>query len=337
MLRSMARGSSARLSSRLLRTQPVPVRKYLLSRTPVPSSFALPPARFLSTTASNPSAKKSSDSKKSADDDDSNVFLDNLGKIFGLCILSIVLMVVRSSRGGTNRGNVRDEIEDTSVLDPVEIEDMRSLNEEFSPVLFRLVTSAVYSKYPTECTYKQFLSTTMSTLRKATSDPTFSIQLGHNIDRVVFTFPQYHDEKAYPNSLFLTVLTMAVYSTVQERIKLIYEVAAQQENKPPTDKVSSTITSKIVQHLADTCQLPPENQVIEVGSPYPIQQYEKATGEQMVKCVRKPYKDKNPELTYAAVGGGGEDVDLEQWEKIMKSRLGPCPWGECYVGFRRFA
>lgn len=95
---------------------------------------------------------------------------------------------------------------------------------EFSPVLFRLVTSAVYSKYPTECTYKQFLSTTMSTLRKATSDPTFSIQLGHNIDRVVFTFPQYHDEKAYPNSLFLTVLTMAVYSTVQERIKLIYEV-----------------------------------------------------------------------------------------------------------------
>ncbi|GMI04825.1 hypothetical protein TrVE_jg13362 [Triparma verrucosa] len=312
-----------------------------LLRVPLP----LKPSslRFSSTTGAGSSSSStpgnngdSSEKKKAADDDDdSNVFLDNLGKIFGLCILSIVLMVVRSSRGSTNRGNIRDEIEDTAVLDPVEIEDMRSLNEEFSADLFRKVVGEVYSKFPEECTYKEFLSTTMSTLRKATKDPTFSIQVGHNIDRVVFSLPQYHDEKTYPNSLFLTVLTMAVYSTVNDRIKLIFEIAARQSNASSA-KVSEHATAEIVQHLADTCQLPAENQVIEVGSPYPVQQYERATGEQMVRCVRKPYKDKSPEVTYAAVGGEGEDVDFEQWEKIMKSRLGPCPWGECYVGFRRF-
>lgn len=64
--------------------------------------------------------------------DDSNIFLDNLGKLFGLAILSIITLVVRSSRAGTHRDTIRDQIEDRACVEPGEIEEVREVRPKIS-------------------------------------------------------------------------------------------------------------------------------------------------------------------------------------------------------------
>jgi len=60
-----------------------------------------------------------------------------------------------------------------------------------------------------------------------------------------------------------------------------------------------------------------------------------ASGEDIVNRVRVPLDANKAEEARAAFGGKGERVGEEEWARIMKSRQGPCPWGECYEGLRR--
>ena len=65
-----------------------------------------------------------------------DLFLDNLGTVFLSSIALLILTLVRSSRGTTNKTNLRIAIEQSAALDPFEIDDFRTANDELTPDVF---------------------------------------------------------------------------------------------------------------------------------------------------------------------------------------------------------
>ena len=89
--------------------------------------------------SSSSDGTKDEKAKNQKKEDDSNLFLDNIGKIFLSAIGGVILMMLRSSRGTHNRTELRDHIETMAVLDPMEIEDLRLANSE--------LTTEVWARY----------------------------------------------------------------------------------------------------------------------------------------------------------------------------------------------
>jgi len=229
----------------------------ILIKTPLNQAYnpphALPPSQAPLTQAD-----------KVADDD--NIFLDNLGKIFGLVIASIILAVVRSSRQGTLKTAVRDGIEAGSQLDPGEIEEFRECNVDFTGELYRTVVKEVYDAYPVgKCSYSDFIGAVLGVVRRETNDPTNTIMQGHYLDRVVMKSEGYEDGKLFDVGFLLVGLNMAVYGTVEERVRLVMDVARREEGVGVGEGVGERTMIKVVDWLAETCQLPADNRVVEVG------------------------------------------------------------------------
>jgi len=92
--------------SRLLAAPP------LASRT-IPSRLTSLATPFSTTAAPNPAPAVSKLPK--AAEDDNNLFLDNLGKIFGASLLALVVFIVRSSKRSSNKTAVQDEGEQAAI------------------------------------------------------------------------------------------------------------------------------------------------------------------------------------------------------------------------------
>lgn len=242
---------------------------------------------------------------------DSNVFLDNLGKIFLTTIAAIVGALIRSSYNTSNRNAVRDEIEDASALDPIEIDELRIANSVFSPKVYMNIAEDLYACFPVgSCSYQAFTICVRNTMMQQKGEA-FTVELGHQIDRVVADIlvkKNVSVDDDLPLSLWLITLSLALNSSIEDRLRVLFKVL-EKENQP----VRIHQIPVLVSYLQDTCQLPPDTQVVPTATRFPTQQWEKGSPSQLL-----PWE-----------GGDDDIIDLNGMADILRSKS-VCAWGECY-------
>ena len=343
-------------------------------------------------TSSSSNGKDGKDSSESKSSSFSDYFFDNLGKLFLLAIASIIGTLVRGSYNTSNRNKIRDWIETTSALDPLEIDDLRMANSEFTKIEFTTIMNELYDDYTnnnganddaTAITYDEFVKRVRTVMIKLKGEA-YTIQLGHLLDRVVASLVSYYaheddtsasaatagdgssasgtmmidssistssdgianmktiDELELPISLWLTVLSLAVYSTAEERIDLLYQVLLKerqvqqqgQEVPSPSATTSTSTTDSnsnptlrqvvnMVGYLQRTCQLVPDTQVINIPEEYiPTQQFKIATSQELVEAATHvPVIAEAPYLT--------SEMSHEDFTLLLTTKP-VCAWGECY-------
>jgi hypothetical protein len=244
--------------------------------------------------------------------DDSNVFLDNLGKIFLSAIGLLIASLVRSYHGTQNRTYLRDWMEEHCVLDPLEVDDLRVANSELKIGVFRSILQALAQTNSQEMTYEEFVTVVRRTMHGLKGEH-FTIELGHYMDRVVLATLERHNKSsqdAMPVLFWLTLLSLALHSSVPERIQVLYECLQLSH-----DNVNVTVqdVTELVGYLQDTCQLVPDSQIVATETKYPVQQYTTGTAEQLV----------------AWQGSIQEPMDIDSLAEILRSKS-VCAWGECY-------
>ena len=242
----------------------------------------------------------------------SDYFLDNLGGIFLCTIGAIFLSLIRSSYGTTNKNNIRDDIEQKASLDPMEIDDLRVANSELDPTIFRQIMQELIQDFPIgRATYQDFVKSvrnTMATLK----GPAFTIELGHLIDRAVisaFAEQGKSQEEDMPLSFWLTILSMALHSSSNDRIRILYEAMEINDTA-----VTYVHTQEIIGYLQVSSQLVPDSQVVMSDQKYPTQQYHRGTPSELIKWS----------------GNDNDPVDIEAFAEILRSNA-VCAWGECYL------
>eukprot|EP00557_Chaetoceros_sp_GSL56_P011558 CAMPEP_0176486796 /NCGR_PEP_ID=MMETSP0200_2-20121128/5765_1 /TAXON_ID=947934 /ORGANISM="Chaetoceros sp., Strain GSL56" /LENGTH=446 /DNA_ID=CAMNT_0017883533 /DNA_START=107 /DNA_END=1447 /DNA_ORIENTATION=+ len=146
------------------------------------------------------SSDTNNDKNKNKTKTPGDIFLDNLGTIFLSAIGLLILTLIRSSKGTTNKNNLRSLIETCAALDPFEIDDLRIANDEFTVQTFRDISQQLEKKYGWKLDhvidYKLFVSAVMQEM-KGIKGEQFTIQLGHLIDRVVVSIlDQQQDDEA---------------------------------------------------------------------------------------------------------------------------------------------
>lgn len=309
--------------------------------------------------------EKSEKDKKKDKDDDSNLFLDNLGKIFLAAIGGVVLMLVRSSRGTANKTAVRDRIESLSVLDPLEIDDLRVANSELTVEVWDDIVGEVGGAFPDgRASYQDFVSVVVQTMRRLKGNA-FTVQLGHYLDRVVVELLDDMEEadaakakqgaepsaldaaadagsgdrtrKDLPLSLLLTVLSLALNAGVNDRVKALFDVMKRYSVEDDTgDTVSEDDVVRMVGYLQQTCQLVPDAQIVYGEMKYPVQQYRRGNATELVAGGSKIMAEegtKGEAGEKEGDGGGGDDActyDMTEFQRLLRTKS-VCAWGECYV------
>lgn len=280
--------NSARYSTRAL-TERSPQRTPSLAATAARQAQLASAAHF-STAAPESAAVNNSKNQPAPVRD---FFLDNLGKIFLAAIGLLIGSLVRSSYGTSNMKKVKEELEDDSALDPLEIDELRKANSELSPELFRNIMRDVKDRG--QMTYLEFVEAVRSTMVRIKGEGA-TIGMGHLLDRVVIktfeeqahssstgdTMQDYNssvsdewnedgvDSMTMSVSFWLTVLSLALHGPVPDRIRLLYEIlelgnynAHESNSGEHSENVKVTIddVTDMVGHLQRTCQLVPEKQV----------------------------------------------------------------------------
>lgn len=300
--------------------------------------------------SNNTKENSNEDKKQKKKTDNASFFFDNLGKIFLLAIASVIATLVRSSAGTRNRNALRDALEEVALVDPMELDDLRLANSALDPETFRAILQKVYQAFPDgTCSYDEFVRCVRRTMAQLKGDA-FTVELGHLVDRLmvqVLSKRKVSEESNsdsinntnMPVSLFLTVLTMALYSETKDRIRVLYEILQhqeaiqkQQQQSPSFVGDSTDISSSndgtsapvvsidqvraMVGYLQDSCQLPPDTQIVPTETKYPTQQWKRGTPKELV-----PWQQ----------SGGKQDdlIDLYTFATILRSKS-VCAWGECY-------
>jgi len=245
----------------------------------IPSQLSIGSKQFSATAtvtdvkASNSSSDENNNKKSSKEGskkDDSNIFLDNLGKIFLSTIGIVLLMLLRSTRSNNSRLALREDIELSSILDPMEIDDLRAANSEFNLEVWETIVEELKMVTPNgKATYPEFLSVVVRVMRKLKGEE-FTIQLGHLLDRVVISelersgggdFAKSDEEEKnfdgiggggedstkqgskimeteLPLSFLLATLSLALHGTVADRIRVLYDaMLLSSSNEVTNDKM----------------------------------------------------------------------------------------------------
>lgn len=320
--------------------------------------------KFLSTAAAaNPVDSKGgskshahghdSDQKKSKKEDTSNLFLDNLGKIFLSSIGLILVMLLRSTKSNNSRTALRDDIEAAALLDPLEIEDLRLSNSEMTIEVWENVAEEVRRQFASrdKVTYPEFLSVVTKVMRDRKGGR-FTIECGHLLDRVVIAELERRSQenenesangggggeedsllrKELPLPFLFAALSLALNSTVADRVRVLFESMLLGEmdtlSADETTTVPGEEVSRMIQHLQHTCQLVPGAQIVETNSKVPFQTYRVGTGDELTQRAREGHGGKKGSAGVTSDGEG--PVSLEDFHAILKSGT-VCAWGECYV------
>lgn len=300
------------------------------------SSVAAPSSEPFNKSSSEDNKDSSKDQSKNKKDD-SNIFLDNLGKIFLSTIALVLLSLLRSNKGNNAKAALRDDIESTALLDPLEISDLRDANdfitkEVWDEIVQEFVTCGIVDRV----TYGQFMNTVLKVLRRKAGEGA-TVQYGHLMDRVVVKEMERIVEQnrvegvmsgdvELPLSFLLTAFSLAMNSSVADRVQSLYDVmilsrgdnvdGSNNEQTVPMHKVK-----EMVQHLQSTCQLVPDAQIVPTISNIPYQTYRVGDGAELTQRACEGLGMGNDE---------GKAVDLEDFYSVLKSRS-VCAWGECYV------
>ena len=254
--------------------------------------------------------------KKKSAADEPNIFLDNIGKIFLGAIGAIILALVRSSKATSNRTALRDYIENHSLLDPLEIEDLRVANSELTVEVYEKIMADVYAAFPSgQASYEDFVSVVMTTMRGLKGEA-FTIQLGHLIDRVAIAAIEKEAElekqnegaiggsasdaselgsdpikRQLPLPLLFTVLSLALQSDVTNRVRLLFSALQKDSASAEEGMVTEADIIRMVSYLQTTCQLVPDAQIVQTETKYPVQTYREGSPAELVGCAKKLMED----------------------------------------------
>ena len=298
------------------------------------------------------------DGKNKSKKDDSNIFLDNLGKIFLSTIGLVLVMLLRSTKSNNARTALREDIETNALLDPLEIDDLRLANSDFTIDVWENIVKEIRKEFPnrTAVTYPEFLTVVMRVMREAKGEG-FTIQFGHLVDRVVIAelerteknsgggvgFADHHQDAKLlqvelPLAFLFVALSLALHSTVTDRVRALFEAMVldgvdtpsvqQQAEQEEHSSVDADQISQMIQYLQNTCQLVPEAQIVETNSKVPYQTFRVGTGEELTMRARQGFGGKKGSAGVTKEVDG--PVTLDDFHAILKSRA-VCAWGECYV------
>ena len=297
------------------------------------------------------SSKGQKDQKKKSAADEPNIFLDNIGKIFLGAIGAIILALVRSSKATSNRTALRDYIENHSLLDPLEIDDLRVANSELTVEVYEKIMADVYAAFPSgRASYEDFISVVMTTMRGLKGDA-FTIQLGHLIDRVAIAAIEKEAElekqnegaiggsasdaselgsdpveRQLPLPLLFTVLSLALQSDVTNRVRLLFGALQKDSASAEEGMVTEADIIRMVSYLQTTCQLVPDAQIVQTETKYPIQTYREGSPAELVGCAKKLMEDDG--LLRDKTKDAGR-YDISDFHRILRTKQ-ICAWGECY-------
>lgn len=313
-----------------------------------------------SKTHTSTNTNKNENSKKK---DDSNLLLDNLGKIFLGAIAAIILALIRGSRGTTNRMLVRDNTEQKCLLDPCEIDDLRQANSLFTTEIFSTVMEQVYESFPDgKATYDEFLSVVTSTIY-GLIDGNLSIEFGHLLDRIVIGYLEkrqkqqkkddeeimetsfLEEKNKLPLPLLFTILSLALNSTVDDRIRLLYSALYREEyrqkhnqdhvgieNELKEDQrepfVSEESMINMVGYLQQTHQLAVDPQILPTTVKYPVQEYAVGKPPELLSRAKKSLLDDGEKNRYN-FSESSQTYTCDDFDAILRSMF-VCAWGECY-------
>jgi len=191
--------------------------------------------------------------------DEPNIFLDNLGKIFLSTIAMVLLSLLRSSKSSNYRITLRETIEAVALLDPLEIDDLRLANSDFTIDIYERIILEIRHVFSnrTSVTYPEFLSVVMKVMNESNKGEGYTIQFGHLIDRVIIAEleriaaaaaakereegEEDEDERGEGDSVneeerlekgellplpfLLAALSLALHATVTDRVRVLYESA----------------------------------------------------------------------------------------------------------------
>lgn len=267
-------------------------------------------------------------------------------------------MLLRSTKSNNARTALREDLEYNALLDPLEIDDLRLANEDFTIEIWDDIVKEMKRTFPNRSavTYPEFLSLVMNVMKKAKGEG-FTVQFGHLVDRVVIAELERSGKNGggvdstsersaeqeqvrllqaeLPITFLFAALSLALHSTVNDRVRALFDTMVlertdnslqqQEENELHVD---ADQVSQMIQHLQNTCQLVPEAQIVETNSKVPYQTFRVGTGDELTMRARGGFGGKK------GSAGVTKDVDgpvsLEDFRAILKSRA-VCAWGECYV------
>ena len=182
---------------RLLRLRPPRRRRRDDVRRSFSSSAAAAVPHGSSESKENEKKKeeKEKEKKEEKKGDDSNIFLDNLGKIFLSTIGIVLVSLLRSTKSNNSRTALREDVESASLLDPLEIDDLRLANQDFTIEVWEAIIRELREAFPSDdrrrgggegraVTYPEFLSVVTRAMGGVGGEG-FTIQFGHLVDRVV--------------------------------------------------------------------------------------------------------------------------------------------------------
>ncbi|KAL7579929.1 hypothetical protein ACA910_004929 [Epithemia clementina (nom. ined.)] len=307
-----------------------------------------------STTAANTEQSAATPTKKP----EKNLFLDNLGTIFLTAIGLIIAYLIRSYIGSTRRNKLRDELEERATLDPLEIDELRMVNPGVTASVFRSMLHELWSRYPDgTLTYDDFAQTIRELLVKQHQIPT--IEFGHLLDRVVISILEQHGQSSStPQSitLWMTVLSMALNSSIKDRVQLLHEILLREEqeqqqeqggsnrltedgvvygdgNKDKNNNSNNTLEGSSASHSNNS------KATVRVDKVRQLVQYLQESDQLVIETQLTPtasrafpiqqYHRGSPQELMKWEGPDSEPIDVKTLGAILRSRS-VCAWGECY-------
>jgi len=261
-------------------------------------------------------------------------------------------MLLRSTQSNNSKTALRDDMESSSLLDPLEIDDLRLSNSDFTIEVWERIVLEIRREFPSRetVTYPEYLTVVTRVMREEKGEG-FTIQFGHLVDRVVIAELERMEgrkkeggddmigggeveerllQREIPLSFLYAALSLALHSTVTDRVRVLYEsMLSEMDTTPAEDTtVPGEQVSEMIQHLQNTCQLVPGAQIVETNSKVPFQTFRVGTGDELTQRARGGYGGKkgSPGVTRESEG----PVSLEEFHAILKSKT-VCAWGECYV------
>jgi len=192
----------------------------------------------------------------------------------------------------------------------------------------------------------------------------------HCIRKVLKNNHEEHEpDELLPIALFWTALIAGMNGSVTDRIRILHEVLVMEEQcivRGQTQQQDGTTSDHIlaanavadafdidvdvvvvpfsrvrdmVGYLQETCQLPPDTQIVMTETKYPTQQYKRASPSELVPTVKvDDDKEKVTTTTTTTDDVGGENsndndhygVDVVEFAAILRTKS-VCAWGECYM------
>lgn len=267
-------------------------------------------------------------------------------------------MLLRSTKSNNSRTALREDIESSALLDPLEIDELRLANPDFTIEVWEKIAEEVKKEFGQGrdgATYPEFL-TMVTRAMKGLKGEGFTIEFGHLVDRVVIAElerlgredaaaassaaaaaagggGEQGGEGLLRNELPLTFLfaamSLALHGSVADRVRALYETMPSEMDASSAEiLVAGEEVSKMVQHLQSTCQLVSDAQVVETNSKVPFQTYRVGTGDELTTRAREGHGGKKGSPGVTREGEG--PVTLDDFHAILNSRA-VCAWGECYV------